>query len=144
MLLTGELPLLALSYYEMLNKLLTYNYKKRPTAADLLKDEFALFHQAKGKNMSRTKSVLLEGTGEKAATAFGFIQFQRSRESPFLSHEGSSSTPFHAPFNGISLICSVSRHILSYHSFGDHVGQRRPSVSSVVHRVKGIGRCWFE
>mmetsp|Transcript_30124 Transcript_30124/g.54594 ORF Transcript_30124/g.54594 Transcript_30124/m.54594 type:complete len:469 (+) Transcript_30124:101-1507(+) len=71
------------TYYEMLNKILTYRPKGRKSAAEMLDDEFVLFHQAlEGKAqrmpMMRTQSVVLQGTGEKAAAAFGFVKFQRS------------------------------------------------------------------
>mmetsp|Transcript_4014 Transcript_4014/g.7669 ORF Transcript_4014/g.7669 Transcript_4014/m.7669 type:complete len:474 (+) Transcript_4014:208-1629(+) len=71
------------TYYEMLDKMLTYRWKSRKTAGEMLEDEFVMFHQAlEDKNpereMMRTQSVVLSGTGEKAADAFGFVKFQRS------------------------------------------------------------------
>jgi len=77
------------SYYTMLDKMLTYRWKQRKSASELLDDEFVLFHQAisgeglaKGKSrqslIKRTKSIVLKGTGEAAAAAYGFMKFQRS------------------------------------------------------------------
>mmetsp|Transcript_50578 Transcript_50578/g.107744 ORF Transcript_50578/g.107744 Transcript_50578/m.107744 type:complete len:482 (+) Transcript_50578:129-1574(+) len=73
------------TYYEMMNKMLTYRYKGRTSAGELLNNEFVAFHKAlenkvpsKRMSMMRTKSVLLTGTGENAAVAFGFVKFQRS------------------------------------------------------------------
>lgn len=79
------------TYYDMLDKMLTYRWKGRKSAGEMLDDEFVLFHQAlegKGSNskrmsMMRTKSVMLSGTGEKAAVAYGFMKFQRSGKSLF-------------------------------------------------------------
>jgi serine/threonine protein kinase len=74
------------SYYDMLDKMLAYDWKGRKNAAEMLDDEFALFHQAllgkgpKRRQMSRTASVMLSGTGEKATAAIGFLNFQRSGE----------------------------------------------------------------
>mmetsp|Transcript_337 Transcript_337/g.657 ORF Transcript_337/g.657 Transcript_337/m.657 type:complete len:474 (-) Transcript_337:470-1891(-) len=71
------------TYYEMLDKMLAYRWKRRKRASEMLEDEFVMFHQAlenKNPAMSkmRTPSVVLSGTGEKAADAFGFVKFQRS------------------------------------------------------------------
>ena len=84
------------TYFDMLDKLLTYRYKGRKSAGEILKeDDFVLFHQeqgdaaptkmTKGKSstnrrvsMKRTASIVLSGTGEKAALAFGFTKFARS------------------------------------------------------------------
>lgn len=71
------------TYYEMLNKMLTYRWKGRKSAGEMLDDEFVMFHKALGsksprKSMMRTQSVLLKGTGDNAAAAFGFGKFQRS------------------------------------------------------------------
>ena len=85
------------TYFDMLDKLLTYRYKGRKSAGEMLKeDDFVLFHQeqqddaapmkmTKGKSrtnrrvsMKRTASIVLSGTGEKAALAFGFTKFARS------------------------------------------------------------------
>ena len=73
----------------MLDKMLTYRWIRRKSAAEMLDDEFVLFHKAledKAKRMPimRTKSVVLQGTGEKAAAAFGFVKFQRSRKTFFV------------------------------------------------------------
>ena len=73
------------TYYEMLDKMLIYRWKGRKSAKQLLDDEFVVFHQAlqgkettKKRAMKRTKSVVLSGTGEKAAMAFAFAKFERS------------------------------------------------------------------
>ena len=74
------------TYYAMLDKMLTYRWKRRNSAAQLLEDdEFVLFHQAltgtvedKRRSLGRTKSVVLKGTGENAAVAYGFMKFQRA------------------------------------------------------------------
>eukprot|EP00571_Detonula_confervacea_P016967 CAMPEP_0172302390 /NCGR_PEP_ID=MMETSP1058-20130122/4086_1 /TAXON_ID=83371 /ORGANISM="Detonula confervacea, Strain CCMP 353" /LENGTH=474 /DNA_ID=CAMNT_0013012833 /DNA_START=120 /DNA_END=1544 /DNA_ORIENTATION=- len=73
------------TYYDLLDKMLAYRWKARKSAGEmLLDDEFVLFHQAlegkgpKQSSMMRTQSVVLLGTGEKAAAAFGFAKFQRS------------------------------------------------------------------
>ncbi|KAL7527764.1 hypothetical protein ACHAWF_002299, partial [Thalassiosira exigua] len=72
------------TYYEMLDKLLVYRWKGRKSASEMLKDEFVTFHKAlkkapsKRQSMMRTQSVLLSGTGEKAAAAFGYTKFQRT------------------------------------------------------------------
>mmetsp|Transcript_18866 Transcript_18866/g.39697 ORF Transcript_18866/g.39697 Transcript_18866/m.39697 type:complete len:476 (-) Transcript_18866:331-1758(-) len=75
------------TYYEMLDQMLVYRFKGRKSAGDLINNEFVTFHQTlgggakkpkRGSGMERTKSVLLSGTGEKAAAAFGFVKFQRS------------------------------------------------------------------
>jgi serine/threonine protein kinase len=80
------------SYYNMLDKMLAYDWTGRKNAAEMLDDEFALFHQAlldkgpKRRQMNRTSSVILAGTGEKAAAAIGFQKFQRSGE-PLFCHQ---------------------------------------------------------
>ena len=72
------------SYYDMLDKMLVYDWKGRKNATELLDDEFALFHQAllgkgpKRRLMSRTASVMLSGTGEKATAAIGSLEFKHS------------------------------------------------------------------
>lgn len=73
------------TYYNMLDKMLTYRWKGRKSAAELLKDDdFVLFHQTltgkgpKRPSMKKTMSVVLSGTGEKAALAYNFSKFQRS------------------------------------------------------------------
>lgn len=87
------------TYFDMLEKLLTYRYKGRKSAGEILKeDDFVLFHQEhdhddvapkklmKGKSsstsrrasMKKTASIVLSGTGEKAALAFGFTKFARA------------------------------------------------------------------
>ena len=84
------------TYFDMLDKLLTYRYKGRKSAGEILKeDDFVLFHQEhgdaapkklmKGKSstsrrasMKKTASIVLSGTGEKAALAFGFTKFARA------------------------------------------------------------------
>ena len=74
------------TYYDMLGKLLVYHHKHRKSASEMLDDEFVMFHRALEEStsdrasMMRTKSVVLSGTGEKAAAAFGFTKFQRSSE----------------------------------------------------------------
>ena len=73
------------TYYDMLDKMLTYRWKGRKSAGEMLADdEFVNFHQElEGKatpkrgKLGRTQSIVLKGTGEKAALAFGFVQFQR-------------------------------------------------------------------
>ena len=87
------------TYFDMLDKLLTYRYKVRKSAGDMLEeDDFVLFHQEHGDDvattttkmmtkaksrtsrrasMKRTASIVLSGTGEKAALAFGFTKFAR-------------------------------------------------------------------
>ncbi|KAK1733183.1 serine/threonine-protein kinase [Skeletonema marinoi] len=88
------------TYFDMLDKLLTYRYKVRKSAGDMLEeDDFVLFHQEHGDDvattttkmmtkaksrtsrrasMKRTASIVLSGTGEKAALAFGFTKFARA------------------------------------------------------------------
>ncbi|KAL7534491.1 hypothetical protein ACHAXR_007223 [Thalassiosira sp. AJA248-18] len=72
------------TYYEMLDKMLTYRWKGRKSAAEMLDDEFVVFHKALGdkspkrRSMMRTQSIVLAGTGEKAAAAFGFTKFHRA------------------------------------------------------------------
>jgi len=66
------------TYYEMINKMLTYHWKSRKSAKEMMNDEFALFHQAKKGRIQKTQSVVLLGTGEKAAAGLGFVKFQRS------------------------------------------------------------------
>lgn len=81
--MSGDLPD---TYYTMLDKMLTYRWKGRKSAGELLADdEFVSFHQElEGKkaprrgSLGRTQSVILQGTGEKAALAFGFVKFQRA------------------------------------------------------------------
>jgi len=53
-------------------------------SGELLEDDFVAFHLAaasksKGgrKSLARTKSVVLKGTGEQAALAYGFSKFER-------------------------------------------------------------------
>lgn len=71
------------TYFEMMDKLLTYRWKNRPSAGEMLEDDFVAFHLAaasksKGrKSLARTKSVVLKGTGEQAALAYGFSKFER-------------------------------------------------------------------
>lgn len=90
------------TYFDMLNKLLTYRYKARKSAGEMLQeDDFVLFHQEQGDtdtttmmkktsmkkgksstnrrvSMKRTASIVLSGTGTKAALAFGFTKFARA------------------------------------------------------------------
>jgi len=75
------------TYYDMLNKMLTYRWKGRKSAGELLDDEFVTFHKAledkapdksKRMGMMRTQSMVLVGTGEKAMAAFGWMKFQRA------------------------------------------------------------------
>ncbi len=92
------------TYFDMLDKLLVYRYKGRKSAGEMLEeDDFVLFHQEhhddlpghgdvttsktpkrkssttkKRVSLKRTASMLLEGTGEKAALAFGFTKFARA------------------------------------------------------------------
>ena len=67
------------TYYDMLDKMLTYRWKGRASAAEMLEDEFVVFHQAiEGLGV---RSVVLSGTGEKAAVSFAFAQFSRSGKS---------------------------------------------------------------
>jgi serine/threonine protein kinase len=79
------------TYYEMLDKMLLHDWKGRNSAAEMLCDEFVSFHQALAGNgpgrvkMRRTSSMILSGTGEKAALAFGFLNFQRSGEPLLLA-----------------------------------------------------------
>eukprot|EP00584_Thalassiosira_punctigera_P001753 CAMPEP_0172540402 /NCGR_PEP_ID=MMETSP1067-20121228/11429_1 /TAXON_ID=265564 ORGANISM="Thalassiosira punctigera, Strain Tpunct2005C2" /NCGR_SAMPLE_ID=MMETSP1067 /ASSEMBLY_ACC=CAM_ASM_000444 /LENGTH=478 /DNA_ID=CAMNT_0013326261 /DNA_START=113 /DNA_END=1549 /DNA_ORIENTATION=+ len=65
------------TYYDMLDKMLVYRYKGRKSAGDMLDDEFASFHKALEDEGQKTQSVLLPGTGDKAAISFGFMKFQR-------------------------------------------------------------------
>lgn len=77
------------TYYEMLDKMLAYRYKARKSAAEVLEDEFVLFHkhletpekEPSRRSLARTKSIVLSGTGEAAVLTFGFTKFQRSGES---------------------------------------------------------------
>jgi len=76
------------TYYDMLDKMLAYRWKGRKSAGELLaEDEFVSFHRAlsdegnkgsKRMSMMRTQSIVLAGTGEKAALGFGFVKFQRA------------------------------------------------------------------
>ena len=85
------------TYFDMLDKLLTYRYKARKSAGEMLEeDDFVLFHKeqqddddvkkkkpspkrkSRRESMKRTPSMVLSGTGEKAALAHGFIKFQRA------------------------------------------------------------------
>jgi serine/threonine protein kinase len=61
------------SYYDMLDKMLVYDWKGRKK---LLDDEFAL--GPKRRLMCRTASVMLSGTGEKATAAIGSLEFKHS------------------------------------------------------------------
>mmetsp|Transcript_5212 Transcript_5212/g.11171 ORF Transcript_5212/g.11171 Transcript_5212/m.11171 type:complete len:471 (-) Transcript_5212:116-1528(-) len=71
------------TYFEMLDKLLRYRWKSRPSAGEMLEDDFVAFHLASAgklpsrKGLARTKSVVLKGTGEQAAMAYGFSKFER-------------------------------------------------------------------
>lgn len=83
------------TYFDMLNKLLTYRYKARKSAGEMLEeDDFVLFHQEQGDtttkmnkgksstnrrvSMKKTASIVLSGTGERAALAFGFTKLTRA------------------------------------------------------------------
>ncbi|KAL3763467.1 hypothetical protein ACHAW5_002719 [Stephanodiscus triporus] len=72
------------TFYEMLDKMLLHDWRGRNSAAEMLRDEFVAFYHAlvgNGPNrvkMRRTSSMILSGTGEKAALAFGSLNFQRS------------------------------------------------------------------
>ena len=73
-------------FFKMLDKMLNYFWKKRKSAKELLDDEFVVFHKALKSGSMRmslvkTQSIVLSGTGEKAALAFGFAKFQRARKS---------------------------------------------------------------
>jgi len=63
------------TYYAMLNDMLTYRWKGRKSAGEMLGDEFVAFHQDTEK---RPRSLVLLGTGEKAAASVGFVKFQWS------------------------------------------------------------------
>ncbi|KAL7426966.1 hypothetical protein ACHAXM_000653 [Skeletonema potamos] len=63
------------TYFDMLNKLLTYRYKARKSAGEMLEeDDFVLFHQEQGD----TTTKMNKGTGERAALAFGFTKLTRA------------------------------------------------------------------
>lgn len=89
------------TYFDMLDKLLMYRYKGRKSAGEMLEeDDFVLFHQEHGQehgdvattkmpkrkssttnkraSLKRTASIVLAGTGERAALAFGFTKFARA------------------------------------------------------------------
>lgn len=85
------------TYFDMLDKMLMYRYKGRKSAGEMLEeDDFVLFHQEHGDvttpkmpkrksnttkkrvSLKRTASIVLSGTGEKAALAFGFSKFARA------------------------------------------------------------------
>ena len=85
------------TYFDMLDKLLTYRHKGRKSAGEMLdEDNFVLFHQDhehgdtttkvpkrksrsnKRASLKRTASIVLSNTGEKAALAFGFSKFARA------------------------------------------------------------------
>lgn len=90
------------TYFDMMDKLLTYRYKARKSAGEMLEeDDFVLFHmeqeqqqqdddatspekkkpsprKSRRESMKKTPSMILSGTGEKAALAHGFIKFQRA------------------------------------------------------------------
>lgn len=79
------------SYFDMLNKMLTYQQKKRKSAAEILDDDdLVLFHaQTAGKakqrpSISKTQSLLLVGTGERAAAGVGYTKFQRLCKSSLI------------------------------------------------------------
>lgn len=81
------------SYFEMLDKMLVYSSEGRKSASDMLDDDFVLFHQvlkapAKVKqrpSFSKTQSVLLLGTGERATATFDYGKFQRRCKASYLS-----------------------------------------------------------
>lgn len=95
------------TYFDMLDKLLTYRYKSRKSADEMLEeDDFVLFHQeqeeqvddvkkrrissSRRATMKKTASVILTDTGQKAALAYGFTKFQRSLTTilaTLLNHE---------------------------------------------------------
>jgi serine/threonine protein kinase len=83
------------TYFDMMDKLLTYRYKARKSAGEMLEqDDFVLFHmeqqndddvkkkpsprKSRRESIKRTPSMILSGTGEKAALAHGFTKFQRA------------------------------------------------------------------
>jgi calcium/calmodulin-dependent protein kinase I len=74
------------SYYELLDSLLCYQYKKRPSAGDVLQQEFVQFHvdrhmapaqKLKGK-AQRTHSVAFAGSVSRHALSLGFKTYERS------------------------------------------------------------------
>jgi calcium/calmodulin-dependent protein kinase I len=74
------------SYYELLNSLLCYQHKKRPSAGEVLKQEFVQFHverhmapanKLKGK-VPRTHSVALSGSVTRHTLSLGFKKYERS------------------------------------------------------------------
>lgn len=118
------------TYYEMLDKMLTYRYKGRKSAGEMLDDEFVLFHQhlegdvplKKRMSMKRTQSMLLTGSGEKAAIAFEFSKFERSG----MLHNCVIESCFHVFFVPCSLnhFCPTFP-VISYDYLGEYVGKRR-------------------
>jgi serine/threonine protein kinase len=71
------------SYYELLDSLLLYQHKKRPSAGEALKQEFVQFHvdhvaPAKTGKMRRTASVSLRGSVLRHTVSLGFKEYERS------------------------------------------------------------------
>jgi calcium/calmodulin-dependent protein kinase I len=78
------------SYYELLDKLLVYQSKKRPSAGELLDSEFAQFHAEHSKSptgsvttktggkMRRTASVSFLGSVSRHTVTLGFKKYERS------------------------------------------------------------------
>jgi serine/threonine protein kinase len=71
------------SYYELLDSLLLYQHKKRPSAGDALEQEFVQFHvdhmdPAKTGKMRRTASVSLRGSVLRHTVSLGFKKYERS------------------------------------------------------------------
>jgi serine/threonine protein kinase len=69
------------SYYELLDSLLLYQHKNRPSAGEVLKQEFVQFHvdhKAPAGKMSRTASVSLRGSVSRHTVSLGFKKYERS------------------------------------------------------------------
>lgn len=88
-------PNLPESYYEMLEKLCTYHHKSRPSAREMLQDEFVQFHKvhekeasspstttaassSKKMKRSRTASVHFVGSVERHGLVLNYQKFERA------------------------------------------------------------------
>ena len=72
------------TYYEMLEQLLTYRHKARPSAGEMLKHEFVQFHNLhsssstnKRAKRSRTASVHFQGSVQQHGMVLGYQSFEK-------------------------------------------------------------------
>jgi serine/threonine protein kinase len=73
------------TYYEMLEQLLTYHHNSRPSADEMLKNEFVQFHKLHVSSprktrskISRTASVHFQGSVERHGIVLGYESFERA------------------------------------------------------------------